>query len=601
MNRGTRSLTGAATALALAATLTAGALGGEATTGAGQTREYLAFYADGARDRAIDAIDASGGTVLSTDTRIGYVLVDGPGTGFVESLAGSDAVEGVSSDRRIGFASAIRAAAPAAGASAGGSASEAGISGTGATSGTSSAGTAPGTVSGVGTPLAFPSAEALGQAGTRRSADTPEPLAGRQWDMKMIGATVEGSYATEPGDKRVLVGVIDTGIDGKHPDIAPNFNRALSRNFVTDRPKDPNGNVLDGPCEFKDCKDPVDWDDDGHGTHVASTIASPINGLGIAGVAPQVSLVNLRAGRDSGLFFLKPSVEALTYAADAGIDVVNMSFYVDPWLFNCKANPADSKAEQLEQRGIITGMQRALDYARKRGVTLISAIGNGATDLGKPSKDESSPNYPKGSEHTRKVDNSCLNVPAESKGVISVTSVGPTGRKAYYSDYGVEQADLAAPGGDEFDGSSTYDPTKGILAAAPENALKAKGQLTADGTPKSDSIIRECEGGTCAYYQYLVGTSMAAPHATGVAAILISRFGKPGKGGLTMPPADVQRQLYSTATKKACPSPRGYAYKIDLAFVDEVHKCEGPKKRNGFYGRGLISAENAAKAEPLAP
>jgi lantibiotic leader peptide-processing serine protease len=233
-------------------------------------------------------------------------------------------------------------------------------------------------------------------------------------------------------------------------------------------------------------------------------------------------------------------------------------------------------------------------------VTLISAIGNGSTDLGSPTKDATSPDYPKDAERTRKVDNSCLNVPAESKGVISVTSVGQSGRKAYYSDYGVEQADLAAPGGDEFDGGGTYDTTRGILAAAPENALKAKGQIAADGTPKSESIIRECEGGTCAYYQYLVGTSMAAPHATGVAAILISRFGKPGKGGLTMPPADVQRLLYSTATQKACPSPREYAYKIDLV-VNEVHKCEGPKSRNGFYGQGLISAVGAAKAAPLAP
>ncbi|MEU8380932.1 S8 family serine peptidase [Streptosporangium sp. NPDC048865] len=600
MNRGTRSLTGAATVLALAATLTAGALGGGAATGAGQTREYLVFYADGAHDRAVDAIVASGGTARSTDTRIGYVLAEGPGPRFVESLAGSDAVEGVSSDRRIGSATAI--AAPAArvpGAEAvSGAASQAGAaSRTGATS-------RAGAVSQAGTPRVFPSADALGRAGTPSSPTpstaTPEPLAGRQWDMKMIGATVDGSYATEPGDKRVLVGVIDTGIDGKHPDIAPNFNRALSRNFVTDRPKDPNGKTLDGPCEFKSCKDPVDWDDDGHGTHVASTIASPLNGVGIAGVAPQVSLVNLRAGQDSGLFFLKPSIEALTYAADAGIDVVNMSFYVDPWLFNCKANPADSKAEQLEQRGIITGMQRALDYARKRGVTLISAIGNGATDLGRPTKDATSPDYPKDAERTRKVDNSCLNVPAESKGVISVTSVGQSGRKAYYSDYGVEQADLAAPGGDEFDGGGTYDPARGILAAAPENALKAKGQLAADGTPKSASIVRECDGGTCAYYQYLVGTSMAAPHATGVAAILISRFGKPGKGGLTLPPEDVQHLLYSSATEKACPSPREYAYKIDLV-VDTVHKCEGSKTHNGFYGNGVINAGNAATSASLTP
>ncbi|MER5624603.1 S8 family serine peptidase [Streptosporangium sp. NPDC002544] len=556
MRRGIRSLTGAGTVLALAATLTAGALNGGVTTVASQAREYLVFYADGAHDRAIDAIDASGGTALSTETRLGYVVASGPGSRFVENLAGSDAVVGVSSDRRIGSATAI-----------------------------------PGT----GAPAA------LGQSGTpgirKTGIGAPEPLAERQWDMKMIGATADGSHATAPGSKKVLVGVIDTGIDGRHPDIAPNFSYALSRNFVTDRPKDPNGKLLDGPCEFKDCKDPVDWDDDGHGTHVASTIASPVNGRGVAGVAPGVTLVNLRAGQDSGMFFLKPSIEALTYAADAGIDVVNMSFYVDPWLFNCKANPADSKAEQLEQRGIITGMQRALDYARKRGVTLISAIGNGSTDLGRPKTDESSPDYPKESERTRKIDNSCLNIPAESEGVISVSAVGPTGRKAYYSDYGIEQTDLSAPGGDEFDGGPSYDTTRGILAAAPENALRAKGRISADGTPKDTSIIRECRDNVCAYYQYLVGTSMAAPHATGVAAILISRFGKPDKSGLTMPPGDVQRLLYATATSKACPSPRKYVYKIDLV-ADEVHKCEGSKARNGFYGHGIVNAAKAASVTP---
>ncbi|GAA3033278.1 S8 family peptidase [Streptosporangium longisporum] len=576
MKRGIRGLTGAATTLTLAATLTAGALGGGATAAAGQTRDYLVFYADGARDGAAAAIAANGGTVLSGDPRLGYLVAGGPGTRFVEGLAAVDAVEGVSSDRRIGTATALT---------------------TGLTPATSTkTSTAVPAASGGGAPLSFPPSDILGQAGTpggSTSAGAPEPLAGRQWDMKLIGATTSGSYATAPGKKEVLVGVIDTGVDGTHPDIAPNFNRALSRNFVTDRPKDPNGKVLDGPCEVANCKDPVDRDDDGHGTHVASTIASPINGVGIAGVAPKVSLVNLRAGQDSGLFFLKPSMDALTYAADNGIDVVNMSFYVDPWLFNCKANPGDSKAEQAEQRGIITGMQRALDYARKRGVTLISAIGNGSTDLGRPSKDTTSPDYPKDTERTRKVDNSCLNVPAESKGVISVSSVGPTTRKAYYSDYGLEQTDLSAPGGDEFDGGRSYDPAKGILAAAPKNALQAKGQISADGTPKDDSVLRECANGTCAYYQYLVGTSMAAPHATGVAAILISRFGKKAKDGVTMAPGDVQRLLYSTATEKACPSPRAYTYKIDLV-KDETHRCEGPATRNGFYGHGIVNAKAAA-------
>ena len=107
-------------------------------------------------------------------------------------------------------------------------------------------------------------------------------------------------------------------------------------------------------------------DEDGHGTHVAGTIASPLNGLGMAGVAPNVRLVNLRAGQDSGYFFLQPSVDALTYAGDHGVDVVNMSYFIDPWLYNCSGNPADSATQQLEQRTIIEATTRALDYARKQ-------------------------------------------------------------------------------------------------------------------------------------------------------------------------------------------------------------------------------------------
>jgi subtilisin family serine protease len=66
------------------------------------------------------------------------------------------------------------------------------------------------------------------------------------------------------------------------------------------------------------------------GTHVASTVGSTINGLGMAGVAPNVTLVNLRAGQDSVFFFLQASVDALTYAGDHGIDVANMSYFIDP-------------------------------------------------------------------------------------------------------------------------------------------------------------------------------------------------------------------------------------------------------------------------------
>ncbi|MFI6923857.1 S8 family peptidase [Nonomuraea spiralis] len=514
--------------------------------------QNLVFYADGKQTQALDAVKRAGGTVVEENGKLGYVLTEGGGDGFAESVGADPAIVGVSPDRRIGSTSSYT---------------------------TRPTGRATGR---------FPDAGSLGGKGAAQ-----EPLAHLQWDMKMIGA--DRAHAKAPGNKKVLVGVIDTGIDGKHPDIAPNFNRELSRNFVIDKPKDERGETLDGPCETPSCKDPVDEDDDGHGTHVASTIASPINGIGIAGVAPDVQLVSIRAGQDSGFFFLKPSLDALTYAGDIGVDVVNMSYYVDPWLFNCAANKADTRKEQLEQQAIIVGMQRALDYARGKGVTLISALGNGSTDLGRPSVDKQSPGYPRGDEKTRKIDNSCVNVPAESKGVISVSAVGPSGRKAIYSDYGIEQTDLAAPGGDVLDGKGA-EAVRSILAAAPEHVLKAGGRLDASGKPKGADVVRDCHEGSCSYYQYLDGTSMAAPHATGVAAILISRFGKPGPGGLAMDPATVEDLLYRTATPTPCPTPRAYVYK--MYGESETHQCEGGQDDNGFFGHGIVNAWKAATIEP---
>ena len=162
-----------------------------------------------------------------------------------------------------------------------------------------------------------------------------------------------------------------------------------------------------------------------------------------AGVAPNVTLVNLRAGQDLGFFFLQATVDALTYAGDNGIDVVNMSYFIDPWLYNCAANQADSPAAQLEQRTIVAATNRALDYAWKRGVTLIGAEGNQHTDLGSPTVDTISPDFPPGLEYPRNVDNSCLSMPTEGNNVISIGAVGSEHDKS-----GLLELGSGADGGD---------------------------------------------------------------------------------------------------------------------------------------------------------
>jgi lantibiotic leader peptide-processing serine protease len=429
-----------------------------------------------------------------------------------------------------------------------------------------------------------------------------EPLAGLQWDMRMIRATAEGSHAVQPGDRGVRVGILDTGIDASHPDMAANFDPRLSRNFTTDIPVDPLGNEIDGPCAEEpdgSCSDPENVDENGHGTHVSGSVAAAANGRGIAGVAPNVTLVNLRAGQDSGFFFLQPSVDALTYAGDHGIDVVNMSYFIDPWLFNCESHPADSPAEQLEQQTVIRATQRALSYAHRRGVTLIASAGNEAADYSKPVVDEISPDFPLGTEKERVAPPDCLVLPTEGRNVLSIVALGPSERKSFYSSYGVGHAFVAAPGGDSMDtATGLANPQNRILSTYPEFVART-GDIEGDGIPDIDPVTGNpisnriiCErdsDGSCDYYAYLQGTSQASPHAVGVAAVIISEFGKRDKrkGGLELQPRKTERILRQTAREHACPTPNPTEFGA---------LCEGGPRYNGFYGFGIVDALSAATA-----
>lgn len=210
------------------------------------------------------------------------------------------------------------------------------------------------------------------------------------WGLFFIGAPAAWGTATGSG---VTVAVIDTGIDLTHPDIVANLwtNPVDDPDFPGDTYGwsfvDSNNNPTDG---F------------GHGTHVAGTIAATANnGIGIAGVAYNARVMAVKGLNDQGYGFDSTLAPALTYAADRGADVMNLSW-------------GEAGTDQV--------IADAVAYAYSLGVVVVAAAGNNDIDATGFS-------------------------PASLPDVITVAAIDPTGARANFSDFG-PKIDVAAPGVD---------------------------------------------------------------------------------------------------------------------------------------------------------
>jgi serine protease len=244
-----------------------------------------------------------------------------------------------------------------------------------------------------------------------------DPQYSKQWHLHNINA--ERAWEDNRG-KGIVVAIIDTGVS-KIPDLA-------QTDFVAG-------------YDFVNDKTTAD-DDNGHGTHVAGTVAqSTNNNYGVAGIAYEAKIMPLKVLSGSGGGTISDIAEAIRFAADNKADIINMS---------------------LGGGGESQVMKDAIDYAYKKGVTIVAAAGN--------------------------ENNNSASYPARYAHVIGVGATDAQGERAEFSNYGAG-VDIAAPGGGH--GSKIW-------------------QETID--PDTNTPI----------ISGLQGTSMAAPHVAGVAALIKS-------------------------------------------------------------------------------
>ncbi|OWA35266.1 hypothetical protein B9G55_11435 [Saccharibacillus sp. O16] len=329
-------------------------------------------------------------------------------------------------------------------------------------------------------------------AGETQAAAAEVPLYEKWgWDIKEVTGDWK-SYDIQRGSRDVVVAVIDSGIDASHPDLAASIV-GKGRSFVPGVEST--------------------TDNLGHGTMVAGAITA--NGK-LRGIGPDLGLVPYKvfdtAGADTSWV-----VEAIIQASKDDVDVINLSLGTYKSLL------------KSEDQAALLAYARALIYANLKGVTVVASSGTDGLDIGDPAALAKALKW----EGT----DLAVHAPGGLPGVITTSAYNRQHEKAYYSNYGLRDM-IAAPAGDY--GSTWF--TKGEL-----NITSMC--LTTYPTQLPQSELSKLAG-LPAGYEFMIGTSLAAPKVSASAGVLIAEARKQGK---TLSPSAVKKALFESAEDYGTP------------------------------------------------